>query len=229
MFDIHQTTCNQHGEQDERKIGAYIEGLIEAFAESPEGKPLAESDAGIGWAATMMHYGLDYIGETPATMGLRDFNEIVFGLFPQKVSVEPDKAEEIVTEVRAFWQFVQRKYGVPNAAQILASLDASTSNRLRAALADTSRYGMAKSFYLQGVREGYDMTTKEGLDQFMLEYNRRLAETPRAPRPEPTLPERIGWEGPPAIASVRPDGADRERKRQEKKRQRQSRKRNRRH
>ncbi len=39
---------------------------------------------------------------------------------------------------------------------------------------DPSNFGMAKSFFTMGRAAGYDMTTQEGMNAFMLAYNARL-------------------------------------------------------
>jgi len=59
---------------------------------------------------------------------------------------------------------------------------------LQAELADSSNFGMAKSLLSQGKDAGFDMTTQEGLNQFMLSYNAsRSAADNRRSDPEPDL------------------------------------------
>ena len=224
MFDIHQKVFDEYGEQEEDQLDAYIDDLMEEFAASPEAKPLFDSGVGIGWTATMIQYGVTYCGATPATMSLRDFREVVFELFPRKVSTEPDSAADIVTELQAFWQFAQRQYGVANAPKILAELDGTATERLRKELADPANYGMAKSFVMRGMEAGYDMTTQQGADAFMHEYNRQLLEGRSAPLPSP-FGRVEDW---PALPLPNPPTrAQREDRRKARKRQRQARKRNR--
>jgi hypothetical protein len=171
VFDVHQPVYDRHGEHDEAKVKRYIDGLMQEFANSPEAQPVIEEYGPLNWAAMMMQYALDYLGATPPKMSLRDFNEVVFSLFPRKVAVEPESAPEIIAELRAFWTFLQRQYGLKNAAQILASLNAGAADRLRAELANPANYGMAKSFVTMGQQAGFDMTTQEGIAAFMQAYN----------------------------------------------------------
>lgn len=222
MFDVHQRVFSEDGERDEDKVQDYIDGLVGEFAASPEAKPLLDSEDGIGWTGMFLEYGLNYPGSTPPDMSPGDFEEIVFELFPRKVSMEPERAGSVVTELRAFWQFLRRQYGLRNADRILAKLDASATGRLRDLLADPSNYGMAKSFFMLGKRAGFDMTTQEGLDQWMLAYNSQLAAN-QVPLP-PLADEESIWPAlPPSPLSPR-EKAD---KRKARKRQRQARKRNR--
>ena len=96
MFDVHQNYYTEGGEIDERKVQAYIDGLMEDFAHSPEAQPLVGTEEGIGWAATMMEFSFNYLGHSPAQMSLPDFNEVVFDLFPRKLSVEPEHAPAMI-------------------------------------------------------------------------------------------------------------------------------------
>lgn len=46
--------------------------------------------------------------------------------------------------------------------------------RLAGELADSSNYGIAKSFFMAGERAGFDMTTEQGLQAWTASYNARL-------------------------------------------------------
>jgi hypothetical protein len=228
MFDIQQTIYDEHGEHDEEKVGEYIDGLMQEFAASPEGKGLLDAGKDLGWAGMMMEYGINHIGVTPATMSPADFNEIVFDLIPRKVSTEADSAAAIVEELRAFWQFVQRQYGLAIAAKVLEALGPSATDRLYRLLADPSNFGMAKSFFMQGKNAGFDMTTQEGLDEFMLAYNSQILARGGPAALPPEFPPPAGPEskvlGPPTGGLTPKQRAER---RKAHKRQRQARKRGR--
>jgi hypothetical protein len=225
MFDVHQSITDKYGEHDEDRIEGYIDGLLDEFAASPEGKQLLDAGEDVHDAGMMMEYGINYIGVTPTKMSLRDFNEVVFELIPKKVSTEPENGPRIITVLRAFWSFLKRQYALPNAMRILASLDDKAGQRLQETLANPANWGMAKSFVMQGMAADYDMTTQEGTDAFMLEYNRRLLEA-GLPPPLPLDPAAID------LLSLelpnQPSHKARADKRKERKRQRQARKRNRR-
>jgi hypothetical protein len=223
MFDIRKDPYAGAGELDDRRVQAYIDGLMVEFAASPEAQPFLETEDGLGWAGMMMEYGFSHLGVSPARMSRRDFHEVVFELFPRKVSVEPDSAAAIVSELGAFWQFVRRQYGLPNADQILAALDNTAAQRLRKELADPSNYGMAKSFVMLGQEAGFDMTTQEGLEQFQLLYNSQLLANHVPPAGLDAVEG--DW---PALPPSPLSPKERAEKRKARKRQRQARKRNRR-
>ena len=192
MFDIHQRITDKYDELDEDRIGKYIDGLLDEFAASSEAKPLLDEGSNLSDAGMMIEYAIDYLGKTPATMSPRDFHEVVFGLFPEKVSTPPENGPHIVAVLRAFWSFLYRQWALPNAASILKSLGDDAGRRLQAALADPANWGMAKSFVMQGMAEGYDMATQEGSDAFMAEYNRRLQSAP--PPVLLDLPPDLDWD-----------------------------------
>ena len=172
MFDIRASTDDRHGEQDERKVAKYRDQLLEAFAASTEGVSLGGSVG--GWLDLMLEYAFQHIGVTIPAMTAGDFQEILFDLFPRKVSTPAESAGPIVSELRAFWQFVHRQYGLPNATEILAVLDDRAERRLFEKLSNSANYGMAKSIFMQGEAAGFDMTTSEGLDAFQAAYNAQL-------------------------------------------------------
>jgi hypothetical protein len=225
MFDIHQKVSNRHDEADENRVEEYIEGLMGEFFESPEAQPVREKYGNVGWAATMMRYGFEFTGSSPPKMTLSDFEEVLYELFPRKVSVEAKKAEQIVAEMRAFWGFLARQYGLTNAQKILATLDDNTTSELEDLLDDPSNYGMAKSFVMMGTQAGFDMTTQEGLAAFQAIYNAKLLGS-RMERP-PLDPESIHIL-PPLLGPERPSGDALKKKRKEKRRQREAKRRNRR-
>lgn len=230
MFDIHQPIRRERGDEiDEQLVQQYIGGLMEEFAAAPEAQPILQEYGDISWAGMMMEYAFNYLGTSIPKMSLADFNEVVFDLFPRKVSTPAESAPAIIAELQAFWSFLHRQYGLANARRILDSLTEDAARRLEQKLADPRNFGMAKSFVMQGVQAGYDMTTQEGVDAFMRAYNSSLAAggpaggMPFDPGP---FAGGLGW-GLEPFGPMR-DRADREKKRKARKAQRQARKRNRR-
>jgi hypothetical protein len=129
---------------------------------------------------------------------------------------------DIVNELRAFWQFVRRQYGIPSADAILAVLGPSAAARLQKLLADPANYGMAKSMFMMGREAGFDMTTQEGLDAFMLAYNSQLLANRLPPSPLTDVEALLGVLPPSPLSPE-----EKAEKRKARKRQRQARKRNR--
>jgi hypothetical protein len=223
MFDIHQPIYDPDGEIDGERVETYIAGLMEEFVASAEAQPVFDQYGNGGWPALMMEYAINYPGVTPPEMSLADFNEVVFELFPRKVSTEPESAPAIVAELRAFWHFLQRQYGLANAKPILASLTDTAARRLERELANPANYGMAKSFFMRGMEAGFDMTSQKGIDEFTAAYNSSLPGGGEEEIGDILPPFPFVTELPPSPLSHK-ERAD---KRKKRKAQRQARKRNR--
>ncbi len=108
-FDIRQPILDPRtGEYDEATATRYQDALMAAFAASPEAQTLQQEGVELGWIDPFLTFSMSYLLVTPATMTPRHLDEVLFQLFPRKVSVTPSEAPEIIREVRAFWTFVQR-------------------------------------------------------------------------------------------------------------------------
>jgi len=214
MFDIHQVVLED--DWDERRVHEYIDGLVTEFWASPEGQAHEQQCGDGGWIGIFLDYFFQYCDCSFPQITLGDVREVVMGIVPRKVLTEPESAPEIVAEVRAFWSFLARQYQVPQAGQILAFLDDDVVVTLKSRLADPRNFGMAKSFFALGKEAGFDMTTKEGLQEFTAVHNASLAAAAELPEPDDdlALPER-------------PKHSSKER-RKKRKAQRQARRRNRR-
>jgi hypothetical protein len=179
-FDIHRDLRDADGDFDEDAAEEYERELLERFAASPEGQ--AVGDVG-GWAGMMLQYGFNYVEATPATMDADALREIVFEIFPRKVSCWPDDAGDIVRELRAFFSFVGREFELGNAAECGDVLNGDAEIRLARELADPANFGLAKSFVMGGQAAGFDMRSPEGIDAWSKTFNRRLNAPLRRARP----------------------------------------------
>jgi hypothetical protein len=225
MFDIHQKVCDEDDELDDKLVGKYIDGLMAAFAESPEAQPILEQAGDVGWAETFLDFYFREIDSDYANLSLSDFEEIVFELFPRKLSTEAENAGPIIAELATFFAFLHRQSGLKSAAKILASLSEQSVVRLEKELADPSNYGMAKTIFMDGMAAGYDMTTQKGTDAYMRDHGPVLMDGP-GPFPE-EMAEDDDWDDEPPSLPAPPTPSQRAKKRKDRKRQRQARKRNR--
>jgi hypothetical protein len=87
-FNIRQSVFDRDGEIREEAADRYRDQLMELFAASPEAEALGAEDFPFGWAATLIDYGISYLGETPATMTPADLHELLLDIFPRKVMAE---------------------------------------------------------------------------------------------------------------------------------------------
>lgn len=184
-FDIQQRVFDAQGEYLEDAASRYREELMELFVASPEGQELVRQGGAVGWADTFMDLGIAYLGVTPPAMTPEQLESILFELFPRKVSTEPGSGQEIVQELHAFWTFLQREFGLPNASACLRLLTAATTRRLDRELQNPAKFGLAKAFLMQGLAHGFDMATPEGVQAWAATYNAGLAAGAERP---PALP-----------------------------------------
>jgi hypothetical protein len=184
VLDIHYRVYDEDDDRDENAFEAFLESVWQAFRQAPEGQEILKTDPQCGhWADMFLRYYFDNIGSSIPQITAGDVSEVVFDLLPKKVSVEADAAPEIVRELKAFWTFLGREFGLPRAAEIQTLLDDRAALKLKNLLADPRRYGMAKSFVTAGQKAGFDMKTEEGCAAFMMAYNASLARQPAPPMP----------------------------------------------
>ncbi len=146
-FDIAAEVRDQDGELDELWFESFSNEVIRYFVMSPEAQALA---ADVGWCQPLMDFAKNYHSETVATMNAAVFREILFEIFPRKMSCNATEAASIVNEFRAFWTFLKREFAIPNAGACLQILDDGSIARLERALSDPANFGIAKSFFMRG-------------------------------------------------------------------------------
>lgn len=115
----------------------------------------------------LMGFLASHCDDTIATAMPSALEEALFEVFPRKVMVGPDDAQETIDEIRALYRFLKRQYGLVQADACLELLDNSAVDRLEKALSDASMMGMGKSFMSGAVDAGFDLSSPEGLEQFM--------------------------------------------------------------
>src|SRR5205085_10998309 len=108
----------------------------------------------------------------------------------RKVSAQADEAPDVIRELQAFWQFLQREFHLANAAANLEVLDDKAVRRLKREMNDPANFGIAKSFIMMGQSQGFDMSTEEGINTWMNTYNAGITSgtQPRIPLPGEDTP-----------------------------------------
>ncbi len=174
-FDIYQQVFDRDGLPLEKKAEPYLDQLMELFVQSAEGQKLLSEGIEPGWASMMTDFGMNYLSVTPPGITPDDLREILFDLFPRKVSTSADEADEIIRELQAFWTFLQREYHLANAAACLKVLDEKAARELKKGLSNPANFGIAKSFVMMGQERGFDLSSEEGINEWMATYNAELA------------------------------------------------------
>ena len=184
-FDINQEIFDE--DYDEQKMFAYQQELTALFEQSPEAKAFLEEDENysLSWADTLVEFGLRYLEVTPPDMTPAALRELLYEILPSKVSFEEFDATEAIHELRAFWAFLKREFSLENADSCLIALDDKAIGKFDKAMNDPANFGIAKSMFMMGQARGFDMTTEEGINRWMMTYNAELAAGTGTPIPFP--------------------------------------------
>jgi hypothetical protein len=179
----------ESGEYLEEATLRYREELEALFEASVEGKALSDEGIQPGWSDTVMDLGINYLHVTPAQMSAADVRTILFQLVPRKISATADEAPEAIRELQLFWTFLQREFRLENAAACLNVLNEKrTVARMQEEMDSPANFGMAKSFVMMGMQRGFDMTSQEGIDEWMATYNAEIKAGTGTPISLPALP-----------------------------------------
>lgn len=163
---------------DFEALGALEGELLKRFERSPEAESLSE----LGNVDVLMDFAGEYFGVTVATLTPAELKEIVFDIFPRKLSIEPSSARGMIEELRAFYAFLKREFGFELADGCLRVLAGDAVTKLEAALGNSANFGMAKSLVMAGAQAGFDVSTKQGLEAWMREVSSKpLPAPPRLP------------------------------------------------
>ncbi len=165
-FNIHQQVFDRDGMPLEKKANQYTEQLVQLFEQSPEGQALSSEGIEPGWAGMLLDFGTDY-------------------LIPRKVSASANEAPEIIRELQAFWTFLQRVFHLENAAACLGVLNEKAARELKKKMSDPATFGIAKSFVMMGMERGFDLSSEEGINEWMATYNAELTAGAGLPIPLP--------------------------------------------
>ena len=174
-FNIHQRVFDRDGMVIEKAAAQYQDQLLKLFAQSPEWLEFRKEKRSTGWTGMMLDYGLNYLGVALPDMSPDHLREILFEIFPRKVTAPAEDAPDVIAELQTFWKFVQREFSLENAAANLAVLDAKAVRMLKKEMSNPDNFGMAKSFVTLGKQLGYDMTSEEGINEWMQAFNAQIA------------------------------------------------------
>lgn len=182
-FDIYRLNDLEFDGNEEayNEIEIYYKELIDQFINSPEGIEFLDKYSRIGnWVWDLIYFGFNYLGTSIPKMDKNDVEEIITDLCPKKISFgNPEDAVKeaavAIPELLAFWHFLERRFKLPHAGEIIAFLKQIEPGYV-GIMNDPSRFGLAKSFVTMGQEAGFDMSNPEEYNKFMLLYNaNRLA------------------------------------------------------
>ncbi len=136
------------------------EALLTPFYASPAGARFARKQ----WSRMVLDMAANYIGCTIASLTSLDLEEVVFETLPRKASIHASVATQLVSELRAVYEYLGRETQLAQAPACLELLRGPRAEaRLEAALSDPSNFGMAKSLVMGGYVPGASNTPQLSL------------------------------------------------------------------
>lgn len=162
-YDViaHLTELGRGGAEMDDEVRVELDDeLIRRFASSPEATRIQD----VHWCRLVMDLSANYFGSTIATLDPTDLQEILFETIPRIVSVDASAASAVIEEMRAFYSFLQREFGLEQAAACLSVLSGDAIVRLEAAMSNPAQFATAKSLVMAGREAGFDMEFEEGIE-----------------------------------------------------------------
>jgi hypothetical protein len=189
-FDIHQPVFDKEsGDYLEDVAIQYREELVALFEASVEGKILEDEGIEPGWADIVIDLGINYMQVTPAQMSAPYLRTILFQIIPQKIAASASEVPEAIRELQLFWTFLQREFHLENAASCLKLLNSEgTIPLMQELMENPANFGIAKSLITMGMQRGFDMTTQEGINEWIATYNAEIKAGTGTPVPLPGMP-----------------------------------------
>ncbi len=180
-FDIHLLDKLSY-DKAEPLLEDYIADMIDLFFASDHGQAYAKNHPDGGhWIGTFIEISYLYGNLTLPKMLKRDVQQVMEFILPRKILlVEPGDADDAIPELVAFWTFLHQRFKFRSAKAITQYLE-SIQDQFHHWMFDPAQGSFTKTFMMQGLQAGYDVTTPTGLEAFRVEYNQRIADDPLLP------------------------------------------------
>ena len=128
-FDVNQNIFDADGFMLEPQATVYRNTLLRLFARSPEADQLAADLNGklngLWYTAAFVRMVHLYRGVSLSEVDVKALRHLVFNTIPHNLMVDGDEAEHIVSELRTFWVFLRRAFGLANADDCIKAAWAS--------------------------------------------------------------------------------------------------------
>lgn len=156
------------GPNDEDAFSAARDDLVARFEATPAGKDLS-------WvAAQVLDFKWGYMDGNLAHWATVDITEILLGLYPAKVMLDPEDLTDVPAGFAAFFPFLGDEgiISVGHAATLAARASNLTAQFHTVAL-DESNWSMGKRLWAQAQSEGVDITEQDSMQRVMDSFNSR--------------------------------------------------------
>jgi hypothetical protein len=166
----------EDGRADPLRVDRYRTALMMRLARREE-----IPDEVLAAAEMLVDFAAEYHGVTFARISVEQLHELLLVTIPAQLAVESSEATRIITAARELMRFAGDELGSRSAAAAIALLDAGFEQRLARALEDPTLFSTGKQLVMAGITAGYDMSSEEGVAEFVEAF----ARAQRAPRLKP--------------------------------------------
>ena len=175
-------------------ITAIMEGLVAMLADAWDGYPIEwqSADGRVRFAApldigepsedrdmlddVLVEFADVYHGATFDTITAAQLEALLLETIPAQLAVEYDEAPHILAATRTLL----------GDSPLAAMLDAAFEKRLARALDDDSKFTPGKQLVMAGIAAGFDMSTEEGVEEFVEAFAREHLTRTGKPKRTPT-------------------------------------------
>ena len=156
------------GPDDEDAFYAARDELASRFERSPRGHDLGSV------AAQVLDLKWGYLDGDLSRWQPDEVEEILLGLFPAKVMLDPDDLGQVVAGFAGFLRFLGDEAVLPGGqtARLAESVE-RLAPRFRAAASDEGNWSMGKRLWSLAVSEGVDPSDPDAVERFMENFNQR--------------------------------------------------------
>ncbi len=153
---------------DEDAFYATRDELASRFEQSTRGHDL-------GWVAVqLLDFKWGYLDGDLSRWRPEEVEEILLGLYPAKVMLDPEDLDQVVTGFAGFLQFLGDEGILPedHAARLAESVE-RMAPRFHAAALDEGNWSMGKRLWSLAQSEGVDPSDHDAVQRFMDDFNQR--------------------------------------------------------
>ena len=167
---------------DEEHYEDFREDLHELFLASPEAESIADlllldedGDPYAHWTEVFLDMLYRVVGRSLSFTNANDIRDVLYDAFPQNVVIDEASIPNLIRELKAFFEFVNRELEPYSGASCLKVF--SQKNlipRLTKEFSDETKFGPIKTIVMQALAEGVEINDEASLEKFFIAYNQKM-------------------------------------------------------
>lgn len=167
---------NEYSDDQQDAILTRVHNWYREFEQTPAFGALSdEQQDQAGFViSSFSEYMYSYQLCTPEDWNLSDLQEVCLQILPRKVTADEDYFQSVAPVLSTFFTFLTTQGYLKN-TQPLSKVVSNFHAEIIQRAADPENWGMAKSLCMGAMKQGIDISDTEKLNNFMIEYNRKLS------------------------------------------------------